>query len=581
MWKFFIILFITLKSSESRLIAVDGYNSEHAIYYPPPLPSKPFYAVTNTAANARQSAEPFYTSYHDIENIVQQTPKKQITDCYFIGNGTQSMGIVCGNDSIEKYPKSETCLALLLEGNSTKIKSLNLKSLKFQRNCEVESANPVTFKNEQKLYISENTKSTTYKISTTIMNATALLSNAPNLTEIDYSFNEIDGIFGQDFENAEHLIKISLANNRIRIVNFDAFHSLKKLKYLDLSNNFIAKIYKDLFKNNKHLEWLRLENNPIIHLDFAIFSLFRNVDAVNISLDKVNEIEISYETMLKNKLKFQISDDKGLVVDLIDGASKLHYTNGNLTNLVSFNISGHHLNNTKEILKLLGPSIKLMDLSSNFIGAIDANTFKNFKKLEILNLAQTNLSNFGFKTMYNQNELIELNLSYNQLRKVNFTIMAWNMRKLTKLNLEGNQLVEMDTVNYHNFPNIRYLALSKNNLSCDYLSKYLHQWFVTVFMPTNPSDGTNIKGIDCIHSDDPTIEATSSTTTNYFMIEIRIFEGLIVVFCIYFIIKKKPIQCLKRGVWLGSNITYRRDEIDNQDFNVSIDQNSLNGISHK
>lgn len=576
MWKFFIILFITLKSTESRVIALDGFDYEHAMA---PVPATQFTVIDhiNSGSQAPQSNRPSYTPYAEFHYPDPYSTKKEITDCYFIGNGTQSMGIVCGNDSVEKYSKSENCFALLVEGNLTKIKSLNLKSLKLQKNCELKAPFIVTFlrPNEQKLYILENSRSTS------IINSALTLSNALNLTEIDYSFNKIDRITAHDFDNLKYLTTITLTNNSIRYLDVNAFLNLKELKYLDLSNNSIGIIENDLFKNNKHLEWLRLENNPIIRLDSGIFSLFKNVAAVNISLDKVNEIEISYGTMLKNKLKFQISDETGLIIDLIDGASKFHYTKENLTNLVSFNISGHQLNNTKELLKLLGPSIKYLDISSNFIGAIDGETFKNFKKLEILNLAQTNLSNFGFTTMYNQNQLLELNLSYNQLKKVNFTILAWNLRTLFKLNLEGNDLVEVDTVNGHNFPNLRYLALSKNIFSCDYLITYFQQWPRTVYTISNPSDGTHIKGIDCIHSDDLTIEETSSTPTNYLMIEIRIFEALLVIFCIYFVIKKNPIQCLKRRIWLGSNITYRRDEIDSHDFNISIDQNSFNGISFK
>lgn len=565
MWKFFVILLITLKSSECRVYAVDGYDFGHSAYPPPAGP----YSVLKPA---KYHPDSIIMTLHKPDSY---NPTKQITDCYFIGNGTQSMGIVCGDDSVEKYPKSENCFALLLEGNSTKIKSLNLKSLKFQKNCELRAANPVTFRSEQKLYILENS------ISTSVMNSTQMFLNAPNLTEIDYSSNKITSISAYDFKSATHLTKMSLANNSIHSLDVDAFDDLKELKYLDLSDNLIEKLDEDLFRNNKHLEWIRLRNNPIIRLDSGIFALVKNIATVNIFLQNVTEIDISYETMLRNKLKFQISDEKGLVVNLIDGASNFRYTNGNLTNLVSFNISGHQLNNTKELLKLLGPSITHLDLSANFIGAIDPQTFKSFKKLKVLNLARTNLSNFGFSTMYNQNKLVDLDLSYNQLKRVNFTMLALSLQNLNRLNLEGNDLVEVDTVNSRKFPFLQYLALSKNNFSCDYLSTYLDQWYLFSPIKSNPSDGTHIRGIDCTHYDNQTIEATPSTPTNYFMIEIRIFEGLIVLFCIYFVIKKKPIQQLKRRVWLGSNITYRRDDTDTHDFNVSLDQNSLNGISTK
>lgn len=148
------------------------------------------------------------------------------------------------------------------------------------------------------------------------------------------------------------------------------------------------------------------------------------------------------------------------------------------------------------MIALLGSSIETLDLSSNFIGTPNAQTFKRFTNLKYLNLSQTNLPSFLYATFFNQQKLQVLDLSYNHLKKIDFRKSLRNFKDLNTLNLEGNDLTDVNSVTNTIFPKLSSLAISKNRFSCDYLSTFLLQWN-DLQLRKNPSNETHIDGVDC------------------------------------------------------------------------------------
>lgn len=169
-----------------------------------------------------------------------------------------------------------------------------------------------------------------------------------------------------------------------------------------------------------------------------------------------------------------------------------------MRNLTNFNISGNHLPNALKVIETLGSLITTSDVSSNSIGMINAHTFEKFDNLKYLNLSRTNISNFGFQTFFHQRKLETLDISYNQLKVVDFTLLLRNFINLKTLNLEGNDLTEVKTLTNVYFPNLMNLGISRNRFSCDYLVKFLLQW-PHLHIIYNPSDQMHIDGVDCIH----------------------------------------------------------------------------------
>lgn len=326
------------------------------------------------------------------------------------------------------------------------------------------------------------------------------------LEKFDASHNNLIEIQPSIFNSIPNVADINLSYNKISTFASETFSNLEHLQILDLSNNLIQLIDGKLFENDKELKKLQLENNSITRIDCNMFDLFslqedtkkqtNEGNVGNFEDNWRNLIEIDLSCM-KNSLAIDLNDKNGVIFRRDDNLG-FRCSKKTLQNLKYLNISGLHLQNTPKLLEFLGSSLQTLDVSANFIGKINVQTFEKLTNLQVLQLSQTNLTNFGFETFYHHRKLHILDLSYNQLKKLNFTLLFRNFKYLNTLNLEGNCLTEVDTVTKLIFPNLTALAISKNHFSCDYLATFLFQWH-NLRLIHNPSNQTNIDGVDCYH----------------------------------------------------------------------------------
>lgn len=293
---------------------------------------------------------------------------------------------------------------------------------------------------------------------------------------------------------------LDISSNFLEKLTAHTFESFLNLKYLNLRNTSLSSIDSDTFypllfpKTVRKLNVLLLNDNPIKHLDTNVFSPMMNGVEVQVSCDNVAEIDTS---CIGNSLKVDILNKNEIIFTVKTRSFKLNCNKERFNQFAYFNISGNQLQNGAQIIEWLGDSVKTLDLSTNFIGRLNVHTFEKFTNLQNLNLSQTNVSNFGFSTFYHQKSLRSLDLSFNQLKKVNFTLLFRNFQFLHTLRLEGNGLSEINTVNRAIFPQLSSLGISRNYFSCDYLAIFLPQRHYTlVIYPTNK---TNIDGVDCVH----------------------------------------------------------------------------------
>ncbi|XP_031618700.1 chaoptin-like [Contarinia nasturtii] len=240
------------------------------------------------------------------------------------------------------------------------------------------------------------------------------------------------------------------------------------------------------------------EDKPNTRFECVNFSMIMDSETVDISCDNLEKIDTS---CMGNQLQITL-DDKDVVFHLTDTNSTLSCSNDQFQKLRYLNISGNHLQNASQLIQLLGTNIETLDVSSIFVGALDEHLLEKFTNLKYLRLSNTNLTNFGFGTFYHQRKLRALDLSFNHLQNIDFTLLMRNFKELTTLNVEANDLNEIDSVTRKNFPQLRLLGISKNNFSCKYLSKFLSQWDNDLHLMYNPSNKTNIDGVDCSHEDE-------------------------------------------------------------------------------
>lgn len=288
---------------------------------------------------------------------------------------------------------------------------------------------------------------------------------------------------------------LDMSSNYIGKLSAHTFKKFVNLKYLNLRNTMLTSIDADVldFLEFPKLESLLLEDNPHLEsFNCEFFSLLMHSAAVQVGWDNVKELDLG---CLKDSLQIDLSTADEISFSTESGRFGWRCSRKLFQNLRLFNISSSHFQDVSKIIDLLGSSLETLDLSSNFLGKLNANSFTKFDNLRYLNLSRTHLSNFEFNTFYHQRKLKVLDLSYNQLGKVNFTLFFRNFKELATLNLEGNELVEIDTVTRRNFPNLTLLGISKNWFSCDYLTTILDHEIKLMYNPT--PNLTHIDGIDC------------------------------------------------------------------------------------
>ena len=125
-------------------------------------------------------------------------------------------------------------------------------------------------------------------------------NNLPLLTNIDLSYNKINNIKIDSFNNLSLLNTINLSNNEIININSGTFNDFQLLEYIDLSGNKIKKINSETFFNLPSLVSIDLSNNEITKINpnaFINIDLLQNID---LSSNQISTISLQIFNNLKN-----------------------------------------------------------------------------------------------------------------------------------------------------------------------------------------------------------------------------------------------------------------------------------------
>lgn len=182
-----------------------------------------------------------------------------------------------------------------------------------------------------------------------------------NLIKLDLRYNKLKSINKFMFVGLENLQELYLNSNQIESIDDEAF-DFPKLLLLDISGNVLTQVNSDLFMNNPHLVRLNLENNFIEIINFKI-------------PNGLQEFSIS-----NNPIKTNIN-----IIQLIRSLPELEIVKmKNTTSMIQFHTNDDNFTHKK---------IKHIDISfNNFTDSNIFNYFKNFQKLEHINLGKNRLS---------------------------------------------------------------------------------------------------------------------------------------------------------------------------------------------
>ncbi|XP_055301686.1 uncharacterized protein LOC129568141 [Sitodiplosis mosellana] len=313
-----------------------------------------------------------------------------------------------------------------------------------------------------------------------------LLCLGSKLLTLDLSgaiIKQIDGNALRRFKNLEALF-LSDAHLTDFDVNVIEFHT--KLSWLDLSKNHLKTMKNvHILQNFTKLEIFDVLGNQLDNIPEILRYLKPSIDSIDLSENFVGPLNATTFAkfsaleglFLKNtSLSFGHFNPFSSLDELIKlDLSGNHLENVNFTVLAEtlshishFYAADCHIQNVSHLIQLFGSSLATLDLSKNIIGNASASLF-NKLHLTQLNLAHSHLSHLSI--VEGQTKLLNLNVSFNNLEKVNFSLLPKTMEKIY---LEGNDLSEIDGLaSKTRFPRINSLAMSLNLFSCEYLATFV------------------------------------------------------------------------------------------------------------
>lgn len=295
-----------------------------------------------------------------------------------------------------------------------------------------------------------------------ISNAVCFLNHAPEVMEIDLSHNKMTHIDCSTFMGLYKLKKIHLAHNALETITNGALDDVISLEYIDLSNNNLQRMLL-IFNLNKNQWWktvhLHVEKNPIS--GYSCFYASKSPVAVYLSWKPVKWY---YENAWYRKgaqLRVVRNDQNEGVFPTTEGDYELHCNEWSFVNLQRFKIGPSTFKNVTDIMPFLGPSIQEIDLFGNFVGKLNPITFERLIYLKSLILKDTMLTEFDFSVLRNQIDLLELDISNNNLKYLS-NVSYLRVLHLIQLDMAGNQVVNTPEMFKYLNPSLEKLELTEN-----------------------------------------------------------------------------------------------------------------------
>uniref|UniRef100_A0A336MLY2 CSON003104 protein n=1 Tax=Culicoides sonorensis TaxID=179676 RepID=A0A336MLY2_CULSO len=301
-----------------------------------------------------------------------------------------------------------------------------------------------------------------------------------NLLEIDLSFNQIECVLSNTFDDLDLLQIVNLASNRIQSIEKYSFYNLQLLTYLDLSYNRITNISDMAFQFLPNILSIDLMYNQLTKFSFKAFMHITNATTpmrLNISNNYIRTIDgdlssyfYIYSLDLSNNLIWDTQSFKNIGYSL----RVLYLNNNNITQLANHAFGDL---NMLEILNLANNSIhslrrrsfqglsnlQELDLSMNEIEMLQIEQFSNLGKLRVLNLSYNKLRTIPKNAFYNT-RIERLDLSFNNiglfpvgaLSEIGFTLRA--------LDIQNNQIESIDSTMFQNTQFLLDLNLASNQI---------------------------------------------------------------------------------------------------------------------
>lgn len=331
-----------------------------------------------------------------------------------------------------------------------------------------------------------------------------MLSNSKYVEHIDLSHNQLTEIHSAVFANVDQIKFLFFSYNRIERLEAGVFDHLDQLYRVYLDHNQIKSIDSTLFIMNHQLLYIELSSNQIETIICTTFVRYNNQR--NLYLDN-NPIQKIYENLTKIE-KRRESDHRI--------ASFLDVPNIYLSNTSAISILGNEKYSIKEMtmndsiannLHLFlrhFEELRYLSLINTKIGSLNITTFSKQTELSTLYLRNCSLDHLTYGTFAHQTKLELLDISYNNLMRIDFHMFLPALGQIRELYIDGNNLTEINNLTTKNFVSLSVLGISDNNFQCFYLlHKVLELEKIEIKIDGDSAELniTHVKGVSCTHNE--------------------------------------------------------------------------------
>ena len=298
-----------------------------------------------------------------------------------------------------------------------------------------------------------------------------------NLKKLDLSGNLLTELDDSSLDDVTGLEWLDISNNLITMVTNRVFHNVTLLQTLNLDNNHLADFPSSTFIPLHRLSHINVGHNQLQFIPIALQGL-RSVNSMNISGNPIvrlkevadsagsmatitelfvrgttiSEIDQTDMNLCPNLVTLVLQDNRILFVrqkafsvqrqlqDLDISGNFISRLPGQsligLSSLITFNLSRNRLN-LLDIFPNDLSQLKILDLSFNDLGALEAKTFHYLLALVKLDLRGNKISQVSPDVFLAEQPLKGLDLRSNKMTKVPFEAVDTVQNSLEALHLDG------------------------------------------------------------------------------------------------------------------------------------------------
>lgn len=280
-----------------------------------------------------------------------------------------------------------------------------------------------------------------------------LISSLQYLEYIDLSGNSLKTIEELDFARLPRLRELYLSHNELDAISEMAFHNSTQLQVIDLSGNKLDRIGERTFEGIVRLEFVDLSDNRLSELSEGMFDTNKVEILENINLAN-NKFEMAPLETLQKQHNFittlNLSNNK---IKLLPADDQI------LTNIKKLDLSYNPL--SMQALKGLfnePKTVRELNLAGTGISQIDSLETPFITKL---NISNNNISEIPEDVFQRTTLMEELDLSHNNLQKLDSLSPVWSRLTMLKyLDLSNNSFEVISAGNFENLEMLRHLKLS-------------------------------------------------------------------------------------------------------------------------